>query len=186
MPIYYLPYQQIDKEKWDACIAQSSNSLIYACSFYLEALSENWDALVLDDYEAVMPRLKRWLSPGGRVYCDFASANRRYGIPSFITKHVWPGKFRMVYMPQFTRALADAGFEIVEMENDRHNYYLWTKAIHDRWVARHDEALGVVDEATWRLMRLLMAGTAYVMSPTIARDTAYRVVLGQGTAVERS
>ena len=132
----------------------------------------------LSDYNTVMQHLAGWLRPDAYVYCDFASANRRYGVPSFVTKYVWPGKFRMVYMPQFMKAVHDVGFDVVELHNDRHNYYLWTKAVHERWVARHDRALDVVDEPTWRVMRLLMAGTAQVMGPTSTKDTAYRVVLG--------
>ena len=55
MEINYLTYQQIDKTKWDACICHADNGLIYAYSFYLDAMAKNWDALVLNDYEAVMP-----------------------------------------------------------------------------------------------------------------------------------
>jgi lipid II:glycine glycyltransferase (peptidoglycan interpeptide bridge formation enzyme) len=53
--IKYLSHQQIDKEKWNACIKNSSNGLIYAFSFYLDTMAKQWDALVLNDYEAVMP-----------------------------------------------------------------------------------------------------------------------------------
>jgi len=45
----------IDVEKWDNCITRSENSLIYALSVYLDHFAKNWDALVLNDYEAVMP-----------------------------------------------------------------------------------------------------------------------------------
>ena len=55
MKISYLPHTDIDKSKWDICIDHAPNGLIYAYSFYLDAMSENWDALVLDDYEMVMP-----------------------------------------------------------------------------------------------------------------------------------
>ena len=53
--IRYLTYKEIDKRKWDACIDSAGNGLIYGYSFYLDHMSHNWDALVLDDYEAVMP-----------------------------------------------------------------------------------------------------------------------------------
>lgn len=60
--IQYLVHQEIDKGKWDQCIDSAPNGLIYAYSFYLDAMSRNWDALVLskglhseNDYEAVMP-----------------------------------------------------------------------------------------------------------------------------------
>jgi hypothetical protein len=53
--IQYLSYKEIDKTKWDACIQQAPNGLIYPYSFYLDAMSKHWDALVLNDYEAIMP-----------------------------------------------------------------------------------------------------------------------------------
>ena len=53
--INYLTYQQINKTKWDACIDKADNGLIYAYSIYLDAMAKHWDALVLGDYEAVMP-----------------------------------------------------------------------------------------------------------------------------------
>ena len=53
--IQYTPHQQIDKKKWDNCIATGDNGLIYGYSFYLDAMTTQWDALVLNDYETVMP-----------------------------------------------------------------------------------------------------------------------------------
>jgi hypothetical protein len=53
--IQYLTHQQIDKDKWDKCIANAPNGLIYAYSFYLDIMARQWGALVLNDYEIVMP-----------------------------------------------------------------------------------------------------------------------------------
>ena len=53
--IQYLTREQIDKKKWDHCIAAAADGLIYAYSFYLDHMAKHWDALVLNDYEAVMP-----------------------------------------------------------------------------------------------------------------------------------
>ncbi len=53
--IRYLQQSQIDKIKWDNCISSAENGLIYGYSFYLDCMSKHWDALVLNDYEAVMP-----------------------------------------------------------------------------------------------------------------------------------
>ena len=55
MNIAYLSNKNIDKQKWDRCIDMASNGLIYAYSFYLDAMSKHWDALILNDYEIVMP-----------------------------------------------------------------------------------------------------------------------------------
>jgi hypothetical protein len=53
--IRYLTQREIDKAKWDECIRNASNGLIYGHSFYLDHMAAKWDALVLNDYEAVMP-----------------------------------------------------------------------------------------------------------------------------------
>ena len=45
----------IDKSKWDACIKRSSNRSVYGCSWYLDVVSDYWDALVYGDYELVFP-----------------------------------------------------------------------------------------------------------------------------------
>lgn len=53
--LQYISNKNIDKAKWDDCIAHSPNGLIYAFSWYLDTMSKHWDALVLGDYETVMP-----------------------------------------------------------------------------------------------------------------------------------
>jgi cyclopropane-fatty-acyl-phospholipid synthase len=131
----------------------------------------------LSDYRAVMRRLEGWLVPGGRIYMDFAAKDRPWGIATFVTKYVWPGAFRMVYLPAFTRALARSHFDVVEMHNDRRNYYLWPLKGLERWTDRREEIIARTDERTWRLMRMLMAGTAHVMSQRSIWATAYRIVL---------
>ena len=51
--IQYLVNNQIDKKKWDSTIAECGN--IYAYSWYLDIVHPGWEALVEDDYQAVMP-----------------------------------------------------------------------------------------------------------------------------------
>ena len=51
--IQYLTHNQIDKKKWDATITECGN--IYAYSWYLDMVHPHWEALVEDDYQAVMP-----------------------------------------------------------------------------------------------------------------------------------
>jgi len=53
--LQYIENQGIDRLKWDACIEQSSNGLIYAFSWWLDAVTDHWDALILGNYEAVLP-----------------------------------------------------------------------------------------------------------------------------------
>jgi len=78
--IKYLQHKEIDKAKWDACITNAPNGLIYGYSFYLDCMARHWDALVLGDYEAIMPLT--W--------------NKKYG-------------FYYLYQPAFTASLGVFG-----------------------------------------------------------------------------
>ena len=53
--IRYLRHEEIDKEKWDRCIDNAPNGLIYAYSYYLDAMSTHWDGIVSGDYQSVFP-----------------------------------------------------------------------------------------------------------------------------------
>lgn len=55
MSIRYIKNEDLDTARWDTCIQESMPSLLYAYSWYLDLVCDNWDALVLGDYEAVMP-----------------------------------------------------------------------------------------------------------------------------------
>jgi len=55
MAIQYLSNKNLDLVKYDACVLKSSNFRIYALTWYLNSVTDSWDALVLNDYEAVMP-----------------------------------------------------------------------------------------------------------------------------------
>lgn len=83
MAIQYLTYQQINRQKWDECISNAGNGLIYGYSVYLDSMAGAWDALVLNDYDAVMPLTWR----------------KKYGI-------------RYLYQPYFTASLGVFGNNI--------------------------------------------------------------------------
>lgn len=47
--------KKLNTVKYDTCIMNTSQSSISAFSWYLDAVCDNWDVYVLNDYEAVMP-----------------------------------------------------------------------------------------------------------------------------------
>jgi len=65
MTVEYLKNENIDKRKWDFCIDNAANGLIYGKSFFLDSMCVNWDGVVVGDYEAVMPLTwkKKWGIP---------------------------------------------------------------------------------------------------------------------------
>jgi len=62
MKIQYLKNDQIDIELWDACVKQSLNGFPYAYSFYLNIVAPGFSAIVLNNYEAILPlpTKKKW------------------------------------------------------------------------------------------------------------------------------
>jgi len=76
MYIRYLKHNEIDKVKWDACIDKAYNGLIYAYSWYLDIVSENWEALTDDDYSIVFPLTAR------------SKLNIHYLYPPFFTQQL--------------------------------------------------------------------------------------------------
>ena len=53
--IHYVKRKELNVVKYNDCIENSIQSRIYAYSWYLDIVADNWDVLVLNDYEAVMP-----------------------------------------------------------------------------------------------------------------------------------
>jgi len=53
--IRFVKHSEVDTDKWDECIKNSVNSMPYAFSWYLDIVVKQWNALILNDYEAVFP-----------------------------------------------------------------------------------------------------------------------------------
>jgi cyclopropane-fatty-acyl-phospholipid synthase len=131
----------------------------------------------LSDYPRVMKRYSELLKPGARAYLDFASGKVPFGTSSFVTKHVWPGTFRMVYMPELMEAIDHSRMQLAGVYNDRRNYYLWARNGHQRWVENRNAVIEQAGVEMYRLFRLLFMGTAGVMSNPDQAVSAYRMVL---------
>jgi hypothetical protein len=55
MELHYVKHKDIDKNRWDFSLKESSNKLVYAEADFLDAVSPGWDAIVSEDYEYLMP-----------------------------------------------------------------------------------------------------------------------------------
>ena len=60
--IQIIPSAEIDTDKWDNCVTNNANGLIYSTYHYLNAIADNWHGLIINDYKAVMalPWRKKW------------------------------------------------------------------------------------------------------------------------------
>ena len=57
--ITYISHNEIDTSKWDECVKNAQNGFVFGYSWYLDSVCDSWDALVLNDYEAVFPITKK-------------------------------------------------------------------------------------------------------------------------------
>ena len=73
-PIRYIPRKDIDTGKWDDAISRAPNGLVYAYSFYLDTMADQWGALIMGDYETVMPLPSRSKFSIQYVYQPFLCA----------------------------------------------------------------------------------------------------------------
>ncbi len=53
--IKYVERKHIDDLKWNACIDNAFNGNLYGYSWFLDIVTDTWDALVENDYERVFP-----------------------------------------------------------------------------------------------------------------------------------
>jgi cyclopropane-fatty-acyl-phospholipid synthase len=104
------------------------------------------------------------LKPGG-VFLNQAIAEDIIARPgsrhdSFITQYVFPDG-DIPPLPIMLSAAEAADFEIRDVENLREHYALTLRHWLRRLEAHHDEALRFVDEATYRVWRLYIAGSTH-------------------------
>jgi hypothetical protein len=76
--LQYLRRNQLDIDKWDHCISTAGNGLVYAYARYLDHMAPQWDALVWNNYEAVMPLV--WRTKWGIRYLYQPSFVQQLGI----------------------------------------------------------------------------------------------------------
>ncbi|MFL5765642.1 MAG: GNAT family N-acetyltransferase [Bacteroidia bacterium] len=76
--IRFVNRKNINIQKWDALVSGSSNTSIFGYSWYLDAVCENWGALIMDEYEAVFPLVFRSRYNISYVYQPFFT--RYFGV----------------------------------------------------------------------------------------------------------
>lgn len=119
--IQLVPHASINKEQWDTCIHSSFNQLIYGSSVYLDAMSPQWDALILGNYEAVMPIT--WRSKMAIRYVCQPAFTQQLGL--FCTH---PSQLEL--LPRFLEKLA-LQFRLVEIMLNHENRLKATTLHHN-------------------------------------------------------
>jgi hypothetical protein len=53
--ITYRNKEEIDPEKWEELVGDSPSASVFASTWYLNAVCDNWGALIVDDFKAALP-----------------------------------------------------------------------------------------------------------------------------------
>jgi cyclopropane-fatty-acyl-phospholipid synthase len=139
-------------------------------------MSEHVGAKQLADY---FHQAGRRLRPGG-VFLNHAIGEgawpRRYRGASFIEAYVFPDG-DIPPIPAVLRAAESAGLEVRDVENLREHYALTLRHWVRRLETNHAAALAFVNEATYRVWRLYMAGSAHGFAR--GQQAVYQVLLSK-------
>lgn len=136
MKIDFLKRKEIQVEKWDRLIAGSPAETIYPYCWYLDAVSDNWSALVVDDYRFVMPVV--WKKKAGMKYMyqpfytqQLGVFSREYVDPELIRKmlRILYKKFRFAGMNFNAKNLV--GEEDPFIVDDKSNYVMLLNQDYD-------------------------------------------------------
>jgi len=109
--IKHVFHKDIDITKWDKCVEDSDNCLIYAKSFYLNNISPNWNALVYKDYEAVMPL------PWRSKFC----IKYLYQPAFFQQGGVFGKNFSSILVLEFIKAIPNS-YKLIDITLNYHSY----------------------------------------------------------------
>ncbi len=107
--------------------------------------------------------IKRVLAPGGLFLNHGITNNTGWEdtpITQFINSYVFPDG-ELTRINNVTKAMEDAGFEIIDVEGLRRHYAMTLRHWVNTLEKNREHALKFVSEATYRVWRIYMTGSAY-------------------------
>jgi len=147
---------------------------------------QKFDAIVnmgvtehLPDYKTTLAKYAELLKPGGKVYLDALAMRRKHAVSTFMKRYIYPGNSAPLLLHQYLKHVARSPFELVSIEDDRHNYYLTCREWAKRLDARRDEIVARWGEPLYRRFRLFLWGSAAGFDTGLVQ--AYRWVLRMPT-----
>ena len=144
--------------------------------------NEKFDSIVimgviehLPNYERVLKKFDYLLKPGGLVFLDGSAARKKYELSTFMVRHIYPGNHSFLVLDDFVNKVAKTPFEMLEILNDRHSYYLTFKQWAENLEKRKNSVIREFGEFEYRKFRLYLWGATYEF---LSRNLdCYRMVL---------
>ena len=143
---------------------------------------EKFDSIVimgviehLPNYERVLKKFDHLLKPGGLIFLDGSAARKKYELSTFMVRYIYPGNHSFLVLDDFLNKVSKTPFEILEVMNDRHSYYLTFKQWAQNLEKNKDEIISKFGDFEYRRFRLYLWGATYEF---LSRNLdCYRMVL---------
>ncbi len=129
----------------------------------------------LPNYKTTIKKYAELLKPGGSVYLDALAMRAKHNISTFMSRYVYPGGQSPLLLHAYLREVAHSPFELISIEDDRHNYMLTCKRWAERLDEKRDEIVSRWGEPLYRRFRLFLWGSAAGFDTGLVQ--AYRWVL---------
>ena len=129
----------------------------------------------LPHYEKVLKKFYQLLKPGGLVFLDGSAARKKYELSTFMVRHIYPGNHSFLVLDDFLNKANKTLFEILEVHNDRHSYYLTFKQWAENLENSKEAIVGEFGDFEYRKFRLYLWGATYEF---LSRNLdCYRLIL---------
>ena len=143
---------------------------------------EKYDAIVncgvtehLPNYASSLKHYEKLLKPGGYLYLDASADKVKNAHGSFMGRYVFEGNASLLCLHEYLAEVAKSLFQLTGVWDDRHNYYLTTKA----WAQKLDNSREEIEQRwgkqLYRIFQLYLWGSAEGFHSEMI--DAYRVVL---------
>ncbi|GIH17384.1 class I SAM-dependent methyltransferase [Rugosimonospora africana] len=143
---------------------------------------QQYDAIVnmgvtehLPDYRTTLRKYAELVKPGGAVYLDALAMRTKHRVSTFMSRYIYPGGQSPMLLHQYLREVAHSPFELISLQDDRHNYMLTCKRWAQRLDAARDEVVKRWGEPLYRRFRLFLWGSTAGFDTGLVQ--AYRWVL---------
>jgi len=150
--------------------------------FFEHNPAEKYDAVIncgvtehLPDYKASLKHYEKLLKPGGHVYLDASADRVKNNHGTFMARYVFEGNGSLMCLHEYLTEVEASPFEIEGVWNDRHNYYLTTKAWAENLDRHREEIEQKWGKHLYRTFQLYLWGSAEGFHSGMIG--AYRVVL---------
>lgn len=129
----------------------------------------------LPNYKATLRKYAELVRPGGHVYLDALAMRAKHQVSTFMSRYIYPGKSSPLVLHAYLRQVARSPFELVSVEDDRHNYHLTCAEWARRLDAAREDVVRRWGEPFYRRFRLFLWGSAASFDTGLVQ--AYRWVL---------